>query len=115
MPPAADCPSAGRLSGPPARRPPGLPLWGGRGHPIIRPIFLGAVAQLGERSVRNAEVTGSIPVGSTSLAPRATVIRQRPALPGSAAAGDGATAFYVQDVMVLPDRQRQGIGTALMG
>jgi hypothetical protein len=25
----------------------------------------GAVAQLGERSVRNAEVTGSIPVGST--------------------------------------------------
>ena len=26
---------------------------------------LGAVAQLGERSVRNAEVTGSIPVGST--------------------------------------------------
>jgi GNAT superfamily N-acetyltransferase/predicted enzyme related to lactoylglutathione lyase len=29
--------------------------------------------------------------------------------------GDGAAAFYVQDVMVLPDRQRQGIGTALMG
>jgi GNAT superfamily N-acetyltransferase len=28
--------------------------------------------------------------------------------------GDRATAFYVQDVMVLPDRQRQGIGTALM-
>jgi GNAT superfamily N-acetyltransferase len=28
--------------------------------------------------------------------------------------GDGATAFYVQDVMVLPERQRQGIGTALM-
>jgi GNAT superfamily N-acetyltransferase/catechol 2,3-dioxygenase-like lactoylglutathione lyase family enzyme len=28
--------------------------------------------------------------------------------------GDGATGFYVQDVMVLPDRQRQGIGTALM-
>jgi ribosomal protein S18 acetylase RimI-like enzyme/predicted enzyme related to lactoylglutathione lyase len=28
--------------------------------------------------------------------------------------GDGATAFYVQDVMVHPDCQRQGIGTALM-
>src|SRR5262249_31131973 len=28
--------------------------------------------------------------------------------------GDGATAFYVQDVVVVPDRQRQGIGTALM-
>jgi GNAT superfamily N-acetyltransferase len=28
--------------------------------------------------------------------------------------GDGATAFYVQDVMVLPAYQRQGIGTALM-
>jgi GNAT superfamily N-acetyltransferase len=28
--------------------------------------------------------------------------------------GDGATAFYVQDVMVLPDHQRQGMGTALM-
>jgi hypothetical protein len=27
----------------------------------------GAVAQLGERRVRNAEVTGSIPVGSTSF------------------------------------------------
>ena len=26
---------------------------------------LGAVAQLGERSVRNAEVRGSIPLGST--------------------------------------------------
>jgi GNAT superfamily N-acetyltransferase len=29
--------------------------------------------------------------------------------------GDGATACYVQDVMVLPTYQRQGIGTALMG
>jgi GNAT superfamily N-acetyltransferase len=29
--------------------------------------------------------------------------------------GDGETACYVQDVMVLPDHQRQGIGTALMG
>jgi catechol 2,3-dioxygenase-like lactoylglutathione lyase family enzyme len=28
--------------------------------------------------------------------------------------GDGAIAFYVQDVVVHPDRQRQGIGTALM-
>jgi GNAT superfamily N-acetyltransferase len=28
--------------------------------------------------------------------------------------GDGATALYVQDVMVLPAYQRQGIGTALM-
>jgi GNAT superfamily N-acetyltransferase len=28
--------------------------------------------------------------------------------------GDGAMAFYVQDVMVLPAYQRQGIGTALM-
>jgi GNAT superfamily N-acetyltransferase len=28
--------------------------------------------------------------------------------------GDGAIAFYVQDVVVRPDRQRQGIGTALM-
>src|SRR5262249_446601 len=28
--------------------------------------------------------------------------------------GDGGTAFYVQDVVVHPDRQRQGIGTALM-
>ena len=29
-------------------------------------IFFGAVAQLGERSVRNAEVEGSIPFGSTN-------------------------------------------------
>jgi GNAT superfamily N-acetyltransferase len=29
--------------------------------------------------------------------------------------GDGATFFYVQDVVVHPDRQRQGVGTALMG
>jgi GNAT superfamily N-acetyltransferase len=28
--------------------------------------------------------------------------------------GDGAMAFYVQDVMVLPAYQRKGIGTALM-
>jgi GNAT superfamily N-acetyltransferase len=28
--------------------------------------------------------------------------------------GDGAMAFYVQDVMVLPAYQRRGIGTALM-
>jgi GNAT superfamily N-acetyltransferase len=28
--------------------------------------------------------------------------------------GDGASAFYVQDVIVIPTRQRQGIGTALM-
>ena len=28
--------------------------------------------------------------------------------------GDGATVFYIQDVIVIPDRQNQGIGTALM-
>jgi GNAT superfamily N-acetyltransferase len=28
--------------------------------------------------------------------------------------GDGAMAYYVQDVAVLPDRQRRGIGTALL-
>jgi GNAT superfamily N-acetyltransferase len=28
--------------------------------------------------------------------------------------GDGAMAFYVQDVVVIPEYQRQGIGTALM-
>jgi GNAT superfamily N-acetyltransferase len=28
--------------------------------------------------------------------------------------GDGAMAFYVQDVVVLPKYQRQGVGTALM-
>jgi GNAT superfamily N-acetyltransferase len=28
--------------------------------------------------------------------------------------GDGAMAFYVQDVVVLPKHQRQGVGTALM-
>ena len=28
-------------------------------------MIIGAVAQLGERSVRNAEVVGSIPIGST--------------------------------------------------
>src|SRR5947209_681267 len=37
----------------------------GAGNPIIFDNPSGAVAQLGERSVRNAEVTGSIPVGST--------------------------------------------------
>ncbi|MBR6029360.1 MAG: GNAT family N-acetyltransferase [Clostridia bacterium] len=30
------------------------------------------------------------------------------------AVGDGATIVYVQDVLVRPDRQRQGIGTALL-
>ena len=30
--------------------------------------FTGAVAQLGERSVRNAEVVGSTPIGSTKTA-----------------------------------------------
>ena len=29
--------------------------------------------------------------------------------------GDGGMAYFVQDVMVLPDLQRRGIGTALMG
>ena len=42
----------------------------------------GAVAQLGERSVRNAEVEGSIPFGSTNAKPRTAVsavllLRQR--------------------------------------
>jgi GNAT superfamily N-acetyltransferase len=29
-------------------------------------------------------------------------------------AGDGASGFYIQDVMVLPPYQRQGVGSALM-
>lgn len=28
--------------------------------------------------------------------------------------GDGATIVFVQDILVFPDRQRQGIGTALL-
>lgn len=39
--------------------------------PRIAPLIakrLGAVAQLGERVVRNDEVSGSIPLGSTNLA-----------------------------------------------
>ena len=28
--------------------------------------------------------------------------------------GDGATIVFVQDLLVLPEKQRQGIGTALM-
>jgi GNAT superfamily N-acetyltransferase len=35
-------------------------------------------------------------------------------MPTARVVGDGAAAFYVQDVMVLPASQRQGIGTALM-
>jgi hypothetical protein len=34
--------------------------------PWVRPDAHGAVAQLGERRVRNAEVRGSIPLGSTN-------------------------------------------------
>ena len=34
----------------------------------------GAVAQLGERRVRNAEVRGSIPLSSTSLIPLKTLV-----------------------------------------
>ena len=32
-----------------------------------RPFSAGAVAQLGERDVRNVEVSGSIPLGSTKF------------------------------------------------
>jgi hypothetical protein len=39
---------------------------------LIPDIWHGAVAQLGERSNRTAEVTGSIPVGSTIPTPRAS-------------------------------------------
>ena len=28
--------------------------------------------------------------------------------------GDGATIVFVQDILVFPDKQRQGIGTALL-
>ena len=34
--------------------------------PAARVLIVGAVAQLGERRVRNAEVRGSIPLGSTN-------------------------------------------------
>ena len=30
------------------------------------------------------------------------------------AVGDGATIVFVQDILVFPERQRQGIGTALL-
>jgi hypothetical protein len=36
-------------------------------YPIIKAVRDGAIAQLGERVVRNDEVGGSIPPGSTSL------------------------------------------------
>ena len=30
------------------------------------------------------------------------------------AVGDGATIVFVQDILVFPDKQRQGVGTALL-
>ena len=36
-------------------------------------VKIGAVAQLGERHVRNVEVRGSIPLGSTTLRPAVTL------------------------------------------
>ena len=36
----------------------------------VQSMILGAVAQLGEHCVRNAEVVGSIPIGSTGCARR---------------------------------------------
>ena len=38
-------------------------------YPIIEAVRDGAIAQLGERVVRNDEVGGSIPPGSTTLRP----------------------------------------------
>ena len=43
--------------------------------------FPGAVAQLGERDVRNVEVSGSIPLGSTNLSP---IIKCLPGTPFAA-------------------------------
>ena len=44
-------------------------LLGGRGVFTIPPLVRGAVAQLGERRVRNAKVEGSIPFRSTNFSP----------------------------------------------
>ncbi len=53
-----------RLVGPPFGT--SLVRWGGLGVPLAVAIG-GAVAQLGERRVRNAKVEGSIPFRSTSF------------------------------------------------
>ena len=44
----------------------GLRLTWGAGLSIVRRLHGGAVAQLGERLVRNEEVSGSIPLSSTT-------------------------------------------------
>ena len=56
------------LAGCARKRPRRLGLTGQGALPIIRPTRdrTGAVAQLGERDVRNVEVRGSIPLGSTN-------------------------------------------------
>jgi hypothetical protein len=48
------------------------------GQPIGSPSTCGAVAQLGERRVRNAKVEGSIPFRSTILSPVETITYRRP-------------------------------------
>ena len=52
--------------GPNRRRRRGDRRWRAETDASKLPPFAGAVAQLGERSVRNAEVVGSTPIGSTN-------------------------------------------------
>ena len=40
-------------------------------------LINGAVAQLGERHVRNVEVVGSIPIGSTNLLKESSILEGR--------------------------------------
>src|SRR5260370_11894435 len=83
------------------------------GHPrLVRGGRDGAIAQLGERVVRNDEVGGSIPPGSTTLRPsgfawRSHVMAEERSVPGVAPLGEDG--LWPQQTLInsLPRKPRR--------
>src|SRR5215468_8951071 len=78
--------------------------------PSLRDGRDGAIAQLGERVVRNDEVGGSIPPGSTSLRPLRELRLARPSKLSRSEVSEGCLAVARLVTPKLAERRRKGEG-----
>ena len=76
-----------------------------------RDEFVGLIDAVGWTRYTNLE---TLPLALRSSLHCVVATRRGPVIGAGRLAGDGARNIYVQDIMVAPEHQRRGVGTAIM-